>query len=235
MAELKLKSCQIELLEKLSKFGKPIVSLVVAGRAYVLTEIAEYSNALVWCGYSGIEGARAIYDTLYGVKNSFGRLSFSLPKSVGQLPIYYNSKRSAPYVDMDDKPLYAFGYGLSYSDFSYGNFTLKTIGLDGLKNGEKITLSFDVTNHSDRAGMEIPQLYVYKSGGTITHRLKELKGFEKVSLGAGETKRICFALGFDELKEWSVRRKYELLPCALTVMLGRASDDIVWQTKVEIK
>ena len=107
--------------------------------------------------------------------------------------------------------------------------------MDGLKKGEKITLSFDVTNHSDRAGMEIPQLYVYKSGGTITHRLKELKGFEKVSLGAGETKRICFALGFDELKEWSVRRKYELLPCALTVMLGRASDDIVWQTKVEVK
>ena len=235
LAELKLKSCQIELLEKLSKFGKPIVSLVVAGRAYVLTEIAKYSNALVWCGYSGIEGARAIYDTLYGVKNSFGRLSFSLPKSVGQLPIYYNSKRSAPYVEMDDKPLYAFGYGLSYSDFSYGNFTLQTANVDGLKKGEKITLSFDVTNHSDRAGMEIPQLYVYKSGGTITHRLKELKGFEKVSLGAGETKRICFALGFDELKEWSVRRKYELLPCALTVMLGRASDDIVWQTKVEIK
>jgi beta-glucosidase len=235
LAELKLKSCQIELLEKLSKFDKPIVSLVVAGRAYVLTEVAGYSDALVWCGYSGGEGARAIYDTLYGVKNSFGRLSFSLPKSVGQLPIYYNSKRSAPYVEMDDKPLYAFGYGLSYADFSYDNFTLQTVSLDGVKRGEKITLSFDITNHSDRAGMEIPQLYIHKNGGTITHRLKELKGFEKVGLGAGETKRVVLSLGFDELKEWSVRRRYELLPCALTVMLGRASNDIVWQTKVAIE
>ena len=72
---------------------------------------------MVWCGYPGQEGARAIYDTLFGVRNDFGRLSFSMPKSVGQLPIYYNYKRSTPYVEVDDKPLYAFGYGLSYSTF----------------------------------------------------------------------------------------------------------------------
>ena len=235
LAELKLKPCQIELLEKLSKFGKPIVSLVVAGRAYVLTEIERYSTAVVWCGYSGGEGARAIYDTLYGVKNAFGRLSFSMPKSVGQLPIYYNSKRSTPYVEMDDKPLYAFGYGLSYAAFSYANVALQMASLEEIKQGAKITLSFDVTNDSDRAGMEIPQLYIHKSGGTITHRLKELKGFEKVCLAAWETKRVHFDLGFEELKEWSVRRQYEALPCVLTVMLGKASNDIVWQTKVEVK
>ncbi len=235
LAELKLKSCQIELLKKLSKFGKPVVSLVVAGRAYILTEIVAHSNAVVWCGYPGIEGARAICDTVFGVKNAFGRLSFSLPKSVGQLPIYYNYKRSTPYVEMDDKPLYAFGYGLSYAEFDYDNITLKTASLEEIKQGEKILLSFDVTNRSDRAGMEIPQLYIHKSGGTITHRVKELKGFEKVSLGGGETNRITFALGFDELKEWSVRKQYEAYPCVLTVMLGKASDNIIWQTKLEVK
>ena len=151
------------------------------------------------------------------------------------MPIYYNSKRRAPYVEMDDKPLFAFGYGLSYSDFSYDHFTLKMATLEEIKKGGKITLSFDVTNHSDRAGMDVPQLYIHKSGGTITHRLKELKGFDKVKLAAGETKRVTFTLGSEELKEWSVRKQYEVLPCALTVMLGRASNDIVWQAKVEVK
>ena len=83
--------------------------------------------------------------------------------------------------------------------------------------------------------MDVPQLYIHQSGGTITHRLKELKGFEKVKLAPGESKRVTFALGYNELKEWSVRKRYEVLPCALTVMLGRASNDIVWQTKVEVK
>ena len=235
LAELKLKSCQLELLQKLTAYNKPIVSIVVAGRAYVLTELSAYSDAVVWCGYPGQEGAKAIYDTLFGVRNDFGRLSFSMPKSVGQLPIYYNYKRSAPYVEMDDKPLYAFGYGLSYSSFEYSDITVTEKSLDALKSGEKIEVSFTVKNVSDRAGKAVPQLYVYRSGGTVSHRLKELKGFEKIALAAGASKRVIFRLGFDELKEWSILKKYEMYPHKLKLMLGNASNDFVWQKTVEVK
>lgn len=235
LAELKLKACQIELLKKIAAYHKPVVSLVLAGRAYVLNEISAYSNAVVWCGYPGSQGGKAIFDTVFGERNDFGRLSFSLPKSVGQLPIYYNYKESRPYVEMDDKPLYAFGYGLSYADFAFTNPSIESRSLEELQKGEKILLSFDVTNQSNVAGKAVPQLYVYRRGGTVMHRLKELKGFEKVALAPQETKRITFALGFDELKEWSTNRRYELFPYTLTLMLGKASDDIIYQTEIVLQ
>ena len=235
LAELKLKACQIELLEKLAKFKKPIVSLVIAGRSYVLTDVVKNSSAVVWCGYPGCKGGEAIYDTLFGVRNDFGRLSVSLPKSVGQLPIYYNHKYSMPYVDIDDKPLFAFGYGLSYSQFEYSDFEVNEVGMSALNAGETISVSCNVTNVSDCEGQAVPQLYIYKSGGTVTHRLKELKGFEKVRLAPHETRRVTVRLGFDELKEWSVLKKYELYPCSVTIMLGKASNDIVWKKVIQVK
>ena len=149
--------------------------------------------------------------------------------------MYYNYKRSTPYVDMDDKPLYAFGYGLSYSEFAFDNITVETVSLAQIQAGGEIVLSLDVTNLSNRAGKAVPQLYIYRCGGTVTHRLKELKGFEKVALAPKETKRVTFCLGFDDLKEWSIARKYELHPCTLTLMVARASDDVVWKTEVEVK
>lgn len=235
LAELKLKDCQIELLNKLVKFNKPIVSLVLAGRAYVLTDVVKNSNAVVWCGYPGQEGATAIYDTLYGIKNNFGRLSFSLPKSVGQLPICYNVKYSARYVDVDDKPLFAFGYGLSYSEFEYSNFVVKEASIDDIQSGRaKIEISFDIKNVSNRFGKEVPQLYIYKSGGTVSHRLKELKGFEKVSLLPNESKNVTFTLGYDELKEWSTAKKYQLLPCKLYVSIAKASDSVLFKKEIAL-
>ena len=235
LAELQLKSCQIELLKKLSAFRKPIVSLVVAGRSYVLTKISQYSDAVVWCGYPGCEGAQAIYDTLFGKRNDFGRLSFSLPKSVGQLPVYYNNKHSMPYVDIDDKPLYSFGYGLSYSKFAYDNLSMKTATVSEIEKGGAIEVSFDVANLSNVAGKAVPQLYICKVGGTVSHRRKELKAFEKCALAPKESKRISFRLDFDALKEWSVFKKYEMYPYKLKIMLGESSDNIVWQTEVALK
>ena len=133
---------------------------------------------------------------------------------------------------MDDKPLYAFGYGLSYSDFVFSNPSLQSCSLKELQEGGKILLSFDVTNRSNVAGKAVPQLYVYRRGGTVTHRLKELKAFKKVGLAPQETKRITFALGFDELKEWSTNKQYEVFPYTLKLMLGKASDDIIYQTEI---
>lgn len=202
---------------------------------YILTEIVENSNAVVWCGYPGCEGGKAIYDTLFGKKNNFGRLSFSLPLSVGQLPVCYNFKDSRPYVDMTQKPLFSFGYGLSYSKFEYFNFSVKEIGLKEIVDGGFIEVSFTVKNISACVGKAVPQLYINRSGGTVSHRVKELRGFDKVELQPNEEKTITFTLGFDELKEWSAYRKYELYPCKLTIMLGNASDDIVYEKVIDIK
>ena len=235
LAELKLKECQTELLKKVSAFGKPVVSLVIGGRPYVLNEVEQYSSALIFCGYPGQEGARAIYDTLYGKVNNFGRLSFSIPKSCGQLPIYYNYKNVRSYVDMDRKPLYPFGYGLSYAKFQYSDFCVDWESLSALERGGRIKITFTVENVSDVAGKEIPQLYIHRAGGTVMHRIKELKGFEKISLQAGEKKQVTFFLAKEDLTEWSTSRQYQLFPMRLTAMVGDSSANIFWTAEKDIE
>lgn len=229
LASLELKSCQRELLKKITAFGKPIITLVIGGRAYVLNDIAENSDAVIWCGYPGQEGARAIFDTVYGKLNNFGRLSVSFPKHVGQLPINYNYKKTFDYVDIDCKPLYPFGYGLSYSDFEYSDFAVKSATLDEIKNGGSIEVTFKVKNVSSVEGKAVPQLYVKRKGGTITHRAKELKGFEKINLLPNCEQQISFKLGYEELKEWSMNKRYELFSQRVTIMLGNSSEDIVFE------
>ena len=234
LASLELKTCQRDLLKKVAAFGKPVISLVIGGRAYVLGEIAESSDALIWCGYPGQEGARAIFDTIYGKCNNFGRLSVSFPKHAGQLPINYNYKKTLNYVDMDSKSLYPFGYGLSYSEFQYSDFNVKTATLDQIKNGEVIEVSFKVKNVSSVTGMAVPQLYIHRKGGTVTHRVKELKGFDKLRLEPCLEQEVKFTLGFEELKEWSMNKKYELFGQRINIMVGKSSDNIIYKALVVI-
>ena len=235
LAELSLTDGQLKLLEKLSAYNKPIISLIIAGRAYNLSEVEKYSSAMLWCGYPGSQGAKAIFDTLYGTKNSFGRLSFSLPASVGQLPVWYNIKASSRYSDISDKALFPFGYGLSYSKFEYFDFKLSPASLEDISNGASIDVSFKVKNVSEISGKAVPQLYINRNGGTVTHRRKELRGFDKIALDPGETKEVKFKLGYDDLKEWSVAKKYEIQQMLLTVMVGSSSEEILWKEILELK
>ena len=235
LAELKLKPCQAELLKKIKSFNKPVVSLAIGGRAYILSDIEANSDALIWCGYPGIKGAQAIFDTLFGNKNNFGRLSFTFPRSVGQLPVYYNYKYSSNYVDMTNKPLYPFGYGLSYSKFEYSNVVVKNATAKDIIDGESIEVTFKIKNASPVKGKAVPQLYICKHGGTVTHRVKELKAVEKIELDAGESKDVKFILDFNKLREWSVNKKYEFFPCKLKLFLGDSSEDFAWQTVLDIK
>lgn len=235
LAELKLADCQIRILNKLQSCGKPIACLVLAGRPYVLSNVADKSDAILWCGYSGQEGARAIFDALYGKVNDFGRLSVSFPKTAGQLPITYNQRFFGDYVDVDGKPLYPFGYGLSYSKFAYSDFKVCGATLSELKKGKNVKVFVTVKNESERAGKEVVQLYVKKRGGTITHRQIELKGFEKIRLEPDESKKVAFELSEADLSEWSINKKYEIFPIKLTVMIGKSSEDIVFSETVEIK
>ena len=234
LASLIPMECQRELLKKIAALGKPVISLGIGGRAYVLGEITDNSDALIWCGYPGQEGARAIYDTVYGKQNRFGRLSVSFPKHVGQLPINYNYKRTYDYVDIDSKPLFPFGYGLSYSNFEYSDFEVKSATLEEIRNGGSIEVNFTVKNVSSVTGMPVPQLYVARKGGTITHRNREQKGFDKFTLEPNESKRVSFTLGYDELKEWSMNKKYELLGQRIKIMVGTSCQDIVFESLVTI-
>lgn len=234
LATLELKKCQTDLLKKLAGFGKPIVSLVIGGRAYLLNEVTEYSDAVIWCGYPGQEGAKAIYDTVYGKLNNFGRLSVSFPKNVGQLPINYNHKKTSNYVDIDCLPLYPFGYGLSYSEFSFADFDVKPATLEEIKNGGCIEVSFTVKNTSSVAGKAVPQLYIHRRGGTVSHRNKELKGFEKVSLSGGEEKKVTFSIGYDDLKEWSINNKYEIFSQKIEIMIGDSSRNIMFEDTIKV-
>jgi len=234
LSDLKLSSCQIELIAKVSALGKPIISLGIGGRPYILNEICDNSKAVIWCGYPGDEGARAIYDTVFGKKNSFGRLSMTFPKSISQLPFYYYRKSGKDYVDIDNRPLFCFGYGLSYSEFIYSDIEIEKCSLEKLKNGGTIKVSFTVKNISDVDGKAVPQLYIKREGGTVTHRHKELRGFKAVHLKSGESKRITFELGFNELKEWSIFKKYELFDMRLVVMIGESLENILLADETEL-
>ena len=153
---------------------------------------------------------------------------------MGQLPVNYNYTKTKNYVDIDCLPLYPFGYGLSYSEFSFADFDVKPASLEEIKNGGCIEVSITVKNTSSVAGKAVPQLYIHRRGGTVSHRNKELKGFEKVSLSGGEEKKVTFSIGYDDLKEWSMNNKYEIFSQKIEIMIGDSSRNIVFEDTVKI-
>lgn len=234
LASLRLHHSQTELIKEIKKLGKPIVSLVIGGRAYILDEICNNSNAVVFCGYPGQEGATAIYDTLFGNVNNFGRLAVSFPKNAGQLPINYNRKSKLDYIDIKDKPLFEFGFGLSYSEFCFSDFSVTEKNLSEIQNGERLEVSFKVKNISNRKGKAVPQLYIHRVGGTVTHRLKELCDFLKIELDTNEEKEIKLFINKESLLEWSINKKYELFPLDLRIMLGTSSEKILFEKTIHL-
>ena len=234
LSNLELTSGQNELIKRIRAFGKPVVSLGIGGRPYMIQNISENSDAVVWCGYPGQEGARAVYDTLTGKVNNFGRLSVTFPKSALHIPSAYNMKSRNDYMDTDSKPQFSFGYGLSYSAFEYSNLEIENKSAKQILNGEKIKVKLQVKNISNVSGKEVVQLYIQRFDGTVTHRMLELCGFEKIFLNSGESKTVCMEIGFDELKEWSVNRKYEIFSMNVDVKVGKASDNIVLAEKIHI-
>lgn len=234
LSNLELVPCQNELIEKIRTFGKPIISIGIGGRPYLIQDICQNSDAVIWCGYPGQEGAKAIYDAVTGKVNNFGRLSITFPKSVSQIPCAYNRKFFSDYMDTDSSPLFPFGYGLSYSEFSYSNLEITKKSAEEIRNGEKIKVKVTVRNISDVSGKAVIQLYIRKYGGTVIQRTLELCGFDKVSLSAGEEKDVYFSIGFDELKEWSANRKYELSEMDVDIKIGEASNRIILAEKIHL-
>lgn len=200
---------QIELLQALHNTGKPVVALVSSGRPLVLTKVLPYTSAIVQCWILGTEHGNAIASMLFGEYNPSAKTVMSFPKSIGQIPLSYNhfnTGRPAPidpggdwysrYRDIDNEPLYCFGYGLSYTNYAYSNIKLSASSMP--KKG-KITASITVANTGTVAGEEVVQLYIRDYTASIIRPVRELKAFEKIRLKPGESKVVTFTLTEKEL------------------------------------
>ncbi|MGB6960259.1 MAG: glycoside hydrolase family 3 N-terminal domain-containing protein [Candidatus Acidiferrum sp.] len=220
---------QDDLVKAMLATHKPVVVLLIHGRPNSINYIAENVPAILDGWYLGQEGGTAAAEVLFGDYNPAGRLPITVPRSVGQLPDYYYQKPSAKreYLDDSTKPLFPFGWGLSYSTFKYGNLRLApdTIGPQGTTH-----VSVDVTNTGSVRGDEVVQLYIRDEISSVTRPVKEMRGFRRISLDPGQTKTVEFALGFEELSFLNRDMHRVVEPGAFKIMVGGNSVDLIETT-----
>ncbi len=213
---------QEELLVAVAATGKPLVVIYIQGRTMNMNQAAEKANALLTAWYPGEQGGTGIADILFGDYNPAGRLPVSIPRSEGQLPIYYSQGTQRDYVESKGTPLYAFGYGLSYTKFDYSDLVLK--------KGEEIetlqTITCTVTNTGDRDGEEVVQLYIGDKVASVSQPPMLLKAFRRVFLKKGESKQITFHLKKNDLAIYDAAMQFVVEPGDFRVMVGAASNDI---------
>lgn len=216
VASLDLSGPQSELVQALHATGVPLAVVLIQGRPYSIPWIAAHCPAILCAWYPGQEGGRAIAETLFGDVNPSGRLPISIPRSSGQLPVYYNhkAKGDAAYYDLSGAPLYAFGYGLSYTTFALSNLRLSSdrMSAASLNAGGTVSVSVDVTNTGSRAGAETVQVYLHGIESAITRRVRELKAFSKITLNPNEHRTLTFSLGRDELAIWGLDLQFAVTP-----------------------
>ncbi|KSU64412.1 beta-glucosidase [[Bacillus] enclensis] len=210
-ADIRLPEAQLELIQRMKKLGKPIVSVLFNGRPLDLHGVWDETDAVLEAWYPGTEGGAAVADLLYGDVNPSGRLAMSFPYSAGQIPVYYNQyntgrPKGAPdaqeryvsqYLDIPNSPLFPFGYGLSYTEFTYSGMELSS---EKMTCDRPLNLTVTVTNSGTAAGEEVVQLYVRDVSGEVVRPLKELKAFEKISLEPGVSKEVGFSLTEEQLR-----------------------------------
>lgn len=233
--DLQLVGEQMELVRALKSTGKPLVSLLFNGKPLAVTELAEQSDALLECWYLGAECGNAVANILSGDKSPSGKLPISVPRSVGHIPSYYNYKPTARrgYLFDDVTALYPFGYGLSYSSFSYSDVTLSR---SEMGKSDTVSVSVTVTNSGNVKAKETVQLYIRDLVSTVTRPVKELKAFTKVELGAGESKTVSFDISEEELGFWNVSKKFVVEEGEFSIMVGSSSKDSdLKTTKLSVK
>ncbi|MFV5698495.1 glycoside hydrolase family 3 N-terminal domain-containing protein [Flavobacterium sp. ZT3R17] len=226
VATLDLHGMQQELIEAIQQTGTPVVCVLLNGRPLSVNWINENIPAVVEAWFPGEAGGKAVADVLFGDYNPGGKLPITFPKSVGQLPIYYNQKPSAihRYVTESENPLYTFGYGLSYTTFEYSNLS---ISATEIKADGELKVSVDVKNIGNFDGDEVVQLYINDVYSSVTTPLKTLKGFKRVFIKKGETKNVAFTLTPDELAIWNREMKRVVEPGDFEVMVGGNSVDLL--------
>jgi len=239
--EITIPQSQIDLLNELKKTGKPIAVVLFTGRPLALTNMKDIPDAILNVWFAGSEAGNAISDVLFGKVNPSGKLPMTFPRSLGQVPIYYNAKNTgrpldqklvdkceyqrfrSNYMDECNTPLYPFGYGLSYTKFTYSDMTVSNSNPNG---NQTVQASVTVTNSGNYDGAEVVQLYIRDLVGSITRPVKELKGFQKVMLKKGESKKVTFDITPEQLKFYNGDLKYDWESGDFDIMIGTSSDEV---------
>ena len=222
---------QMALLQALKSTGKPLVVVYIEGRPMDKSWAAQHADALLTAYYPGQEGGTAIADVLFGDYNPAGRLPVSVAANIGQLPVYYNKKPPRPhdYVEMSARPLYAFGYGLSYTTFEYHNLEVQNTG------DTQFEVSLDVTNTGHYDGDEVVQLYLRDEFASTAQPIQQLKKFKRVFIPKGEKRSVTFTLDADDLSIIDANMQRVVEPGDFTVMIGPSSDHIAIKTKITVE
>jgi beta-glucosidase len=237
-ASLDLPGRQMELVQAIHATGKPTIVVLVNGRPLSVGWIVNSVPAILESWMGGTQSGNAIADILFGDVNPGGKLPVTVPRTVGQVPIYYNhmntgrppdaqNRYTSKYFDAPWTPLYPFGYGLSYTTFKIGKPQLSAPRISA--NG-KLTVSVEVENTGKRAGDEVVQLYIRDVVASMARPVKELKGFQRVSLQPGEKRRVEFVLGPEHLGFWNREMRYVVEPGEFRVMVGSNSVDVLEAT-----
>lgn len=230
-ASLDLPGRQLELVKAIVATGKPVVVVLMNGRPLTINWIADNAPAILETWFGGIQAGNAIADVLFGDVNPGGKLPVTFPREVGQVPLYYghkntgrppdpNNKYTSKYLDAAVTPLFPFGFGLSYTSFRLTNLRLSAAGIrpDG-----RLTASVDVENVGRRSGDEVVQLYIRDVAASVTRPLKELKGFERITLKAGEKRRVEFTLASEQLGFYNRAMRFVVEPGEFKVIVGTNS------------
>jgi beta-glucosidase len=250
LADIDLKGAQSQLVEELSKTGKPLVTLVMAGRPLTIAKEIEQSDAVLYLWHPGTMGGPAVADVLFGKSVPSGKLPVTFPKYVGQIPTYYNHDRigrpadkteillndipleakqsslgtKSYYLDAAFDNLFDFGYGLSYSTFEYGNLVLSS---ESLSQSEVLTVMVDLKNTGKYQATEVVQLYTADLFGSTARPIKELKDFKRINLKPGETKKVQFKLPISKLAFWNITNNNVVEPGKFTLMVGGNSNEVL--------
>ena len=213
-SSLEMPGRQQELLEAVTATGKPVVLVLVNGRPLNIVWASAHVPAILEAWHPGTQGGNAVADLLFGDADPGGKLPITWPRNAGQAPLYYahnltHSPETAKdfgsrFWDESSAPLYPFGFGLSYTQFQFSNLHLDH---NEVKVGQPVQVSVEVENTGKRAGDEVVQLYIHQQGGSASRPVRELKGFERMQLGAGQKRTVRFTLGKDELSFWSPQSK----------------------------
>lgn len=234
-SDISIPKAQQDLLKALVATGKPVVLVLFTGRPLALKWENDNVPAILNVWFGGSEAGYAIADVLFGDVNPSGKLSTTFPQNVGQVPIYYAHKNTgrplgkwfekfrSNYLDVSNEPVYPFGYGLSYTSFTYGDIQLSS---KSLKGNERLTARVTITNSGRYDGKEVVQLYIRDVVGSTTRPVKELKGFQKIELKAGETKTVSFSITPEDLKFYNYDLKYDWEAGEFEIMIGTNSDEV---------
>lgn len=233
LADISVPEDQVALAKRAKREGKKVVAVMCFARPVAMQELEPYCDAILYAWHSGTEAGNAVADILYGRVNPSGKIAMTFPRVTGQVPVYYNYLRAArpcneyygqgrSYRDIPARPMYPFGYGLSYTDFEIGGIDSDkdTLSLSRLKNGESFKISVKVKNAGDTDGKETVQLYIKDEVSSVVRPLRELKGYKKIFVKAGETVNVEFVIGFEELSFYNAKLEKTVEPGEFTVYVG---------------